>query len=518
LLVACANVANLLLARAIDRRKELALRRALGASRSRLVRQLLTEAFLLAMLAGGVGVVASYILTGAIVHAGGVPAAISSTLWIDLRVLVATSVLAMLTTVVFGLAPALFGSNLALAPTLKDEAASTGPARRRPRLRNSLIVAQVTASVVLIVVAALLLQSIAKALKVEPGFDIKRGATLSFDLGLQGYGPDARAAFIARLLAAVEAMPEVESAALADVLPLSGSMFGTQITANDAKTGDGVSASFANVTAGYFRTLGIPLLRGRDFTRHESTGSAPLAIVNETLARRLWANRDPIGQRVRVGGPGEAVREVIGVARDGRYDNLGESPRGFVYMPQGPSPITGLSLVTRTRSDPGAAIAPLRRILQGLDPNLPVYRAWTLEQSMRETLDKQRAASALVGVFGLLTLALAALGIYSVTSHAVTLRTREIGIRMALGAARSKVLRLVLREAAWLAVLGAALGLPSGYLLGRVIEAQLFAVRAHDPLTFVLALLSLLAAALLAGYLPAARAARVDPMVALRYE
>jgi putative ABC transport system permease protein len=339
---------------------------------------------------------------------------------------------------------------------------------------------------------------------------------LSFDLGLQGYGPDARAAFIARLLAAVEAMSEVESAALADVLPLSGSMFGTQIIAADGKTDDGVSAGFANVTAGYFQTLGIPLLRGRDFTRQESTGSAPLAIVNETLARHLWASRDPIGQRLRVGDPGEAAREVIGVAHDGRYDNLGESPRGFLYMPQGPSPITALSLVTRTRSDPGAAIAPLRAILQGLDPNLPVYRAWTLEQSMRETLDKQRAASALVGVFGLLTLALAALGIYSVTSHAVTLRTREIGIRMALGAQPSLVVRMFVREGVRLSLVGILVGQVLCALIALALSSSLYGLAPVDALAFIGGAAVLGGVGVLASYLPARRVASINPLVALR--
>ena len=515
LLVACANVANLLLARAIDRRKELALRRAIGATRPRLVRQLLTESLVLALVGGAVGVAVSYALTGAIVHAGHVPAALSSTLRVDVRVLVATSVLAMLTSVLFGLAPALFGSKPELAPTLKDEGSGMA-GRRGPRLRNAFVVGQVTVSLVLLVVAGLFLQSMAKALRVEPGLDAGRVATLSFDLGLLGYGADARTGFTRQLLDAANAVPGIESAALADVLPLSGYMFGTTIAPADATSDEGVRVHFSNVTSDYFRTLGIPLARGRDFTAQESVSSAPVAIVNETLARRLWPHDDPIGRRVRVGGEDGPIREVLAVARDGKYDNLGESPRAFVYLPQGPSPVTSLSLIVRSRSNPAAAIAPLRQIVQALDPNLPVSRAWTLDQAIRETLDKQRAASALVGVFGLLTLALASLGIYGVMAHAVTLRTREIGIRMSLGAPAPVVRAMFVREGVRLAVIGVALGLAISVLLALALASAFYGLAPADMLAFIGGTTVLGAVAALASYLPARRAARVDPLVALR--
>ena len=519
LLVACANVANLLLARAIDRRKELAMRRALGATRSRLIRQLLTESLVLAIVAGAAGVLVSYALTAAVVAAAAVPGAITSALTVNPRVLVATFLLSLATTVLCGLAPALAGSKPALAPSLKDDGVSLTQGRRRHRLRNIFVIGQVTVSLVLLVVAGLFLQSLAKALHVSPGFDARRVATLSFDLGLQGYGLAAREAFRRRVLDAVAATAGVDSAALADVLPLSGRMYGTGIAAaGSGQEEQPVHGNFANVTAGYFRTMGIDLVRGRDFTPQEVSASAPLAIVNHTLAQRLWPGEEPIGKRLRAGGSDQPVREVIGVARDGKYDSLNESTRGFVYLPQGRSPLTEVALVVRASGDPGRLLGPLREIVHALDPNLPVFRASTLSEAIRGTLDKQRAASALLGVFGVVTLALASLGIYGVMAHSVTMRTREIGIRMSLGARASDVSRMVVRDGMRLSIVGVAIGLVFSGLIAAALGAFLFGLEPADAAAFVSASALLCAVAVLASYLPARRAARVDPLVALRYE
>jgi putative ABC transport system permease protein len=521
LLVACANAANVQLARMLARRKELAVRRALGASRARLFRQLLTEAMLLSLLAGGCGVLLSFWLTSLILRVSDAPLFLA-TLAPDVRVLAATTAIAMVSGLVFGIAPALTASKPQVGSALKDDGITIVMGGGRHRLRSALVVAQVAVSLLLIVTAGLFVRSLDKSLRVDPGFDAHRLAAVTFDLGILGYSPDASAAFERRLLDEVQALPGVQSAALSNVLPLSGRMWGTDVRAEGAATeGRGQSSGYTMVSSGYLATMGVKVTRGRDFSASDNAASPRVAIINERLAQRLWPGGDALGKRFRLGGPGEPLREVIGMTRTGKYDSLNESEAAFFYLPQTQqsSPLQGSrSLVVRASTDPASLLAPLSRLFRTLDPNLPLYRLETYEQSLARVVDKQRAASSMLGVFGALALLLASIGMYGVTAHGVSLRTREIGIRMSLGARAGDVLALFVREGLALSLVGVVIGLAASAAASKLLAEFLFGLSATDSLTFVAGATVLCAVAAIASFLPARRAAHVDPMVALRYD
>ncbi|HYN10723.1 MAG TPA: ABC transporter permease [Vicinamibacterales bacterium] len=517
LMVAGANAANLLLARGVDRRKELALRRALGASRGRLVRQLLIECLMLTTLAGIVGVGLARVLTAIIGRAGQMPDAILDGFQVDGIVLAATLLVSSVTALVFGLVPAFVASNPALAPTLKEEGITIAIGRRRHRLRDVLVVGQIAVSVVLIVVAGLFLSSLTKALRVDPGFEARDGATLSFDLALQGYRPAARDAFIREVLDRTRAVAAIESAALTTALPLGGRMFGTEVVRPGAEADDDAVSTFnAAVSPEYFATMKIALTRGRDFTALDTRSSPPVVIVNDALARRLWPSADPIGQRLRLLGLDDGWREVVGVARTTRYDDLTESPASYVYVPLAQFPPASLSLVARAWPEAGPVLPALEAVMRSLDPQLPVVDARTFEQVILRSVGKQRAASALLAVLGGLALLLAALGIYGVMSHATMLRVKEIGIRMALGARAPDVRRMFVRESLKLCFIGVAIGAAAATVISKLIAGFLFGLAAGDAVTFLIAAVVMCASAILATYLPARRAARVSPLIALR--
>ena len=530
LLIACANAANLLLSRATARRREIGVRLALGASRGRLIRMLLAESMMLGIAAAALGMLSSYWLTDLISALGEVPSYITDVVTPDRRVLAFTMLLGLVTGVLFGLAPALGASRAEVTPALKED----GIAGRRvlgSRLRSALVVAQVTVSLVLLIVAGLFLRTLGKATGVETGFDPRNGMTAAFDLALQGYDNERAEAFYRELHDRAEALPGVTSASFASDLPLSNRMVWSEVlregdvpdpetTRPNSGLRQGFSTGLTTSWPGFLHTMGVALVAGRDFTMQDGPGAPGVVIVNETLARRMWPDESPLGKRLRLDS-GEPLLEVVGVARDGRYHELTEQQAGFLYLPERQHPRrfgSDMALVLRTAGDPRPLLATVREVIRGMDRNLPVYRLQTLEEHVRQRLDKERGASALLGAFGSLALLLASLGLYGVMAYAVTQRTREIGIRVALGAARRDVLGMVVGEGVKLAAVGIVIGLVLSAALTRIIGRFLYGVTATDVATFGAVALLLAAVAAGASLIPARRATRVDPMVALRAE
>jgi putative ABC transport system permease protein len=513
LLVASANAANVLIAHHTGRRREFAMRRAIGASRGRLVRQLVVESVIVALLAGLAGLGTSFVLSGIIVRFGEVPPDVSALLALDGRALVAATTMALGATVLFGVAPALTTTRFDVLPVLKDEGTSSTTSRGARRLRRALVVAQVALSLTLLVTTGLFFQSLSRAMRVDPGFDPTGLATVSFDLDLQGYTPDRRAAFAARFVERVSALADVTSVAAADILPFGGETYaGTTIVSE--REASSSSASVARVSPQYFETLGMPIVRGRAFSPAEVAANAPVAIVNETLARRLWPVVDPLGQRVRLDGSDEPWREVVGIARDAKYQFLTESPVGAYYVPLASA--SGGTFVVQTTGSPRAALASLADIARDLDPGLPIASAETMEERIRGSVKLRRAVVSLLGVLGALTLLLASVGIYGVAAHSVSVRTRELGIRISLGARASDVLRMIVRENLSLSLVGVAIGCGLSAAGATMLASYLFGVTATDPTTFASAALILCFVSLVASYLPGRRAARVDPSALLR--
>jgi predicted permease len=516
LLVACANVANVLMARHVSRRKEFAMRRAMGASRGRLIRLLLTESLLLALLSAVAGFGLAFGLTALIARVGNVPADFSAHVTPDTRALFAAVTIAMLTTIVFGLAPAAAATKFDVVPALKDQGLTTTAASGGMRLRRVFIVAQVAVSLALLITAGLFFQSLTKAMRVDPGFEPRGAVTVSFDPDLQGYTPSRRDALLADLVERASSLPGAISAALASSLPLSGETNGADVISESATSP--VSVMVASVSPKYFETMRLPLVRGRDFSAADKGDTPRVVIVSEALARRLWPGRDPIGQRLREADPSQPWREVVGVVGDAKYTRLTEEPRGAYYAPVWQRAASPLSLVVRTSGDSPAVLSMLADIAHSLDRNLPLFRAQTLEDSLHRTVNLQRAAASLLGVFGALALILASIGVYGVVAHSVSMRTREVGIRMSLGARAADVFRMFVRESLSLAFIGVAIGLGISAATSRLLTSFLFGLTATDGITFIGSSMVLCLVAIVATYLPAHRAAHVDPLVALRHE
>lgn len=520
LVVACANAANLLLASGLARRKEFALRRSLGATRLRLVRQLLTESALLAAAGCAAGVAFSHALTAGIVHLASVPPDIAGQLQPSIRVLSASVLLALVSTILVGMVPSWSATNPSLLPSLKDADLAVVVGGSRHRLRDAFVIAQVVVSFVLITVAGLFLRSVSRELHVDPGFDVRNAIVMSFDPDLQGYDRRRREQFKTDLLRDVRALPGVESAALTNALPLAGRMFGAEVHGDPVAAGAppaSASGFFASISPSYLQTMRIALLKGRDFTDQDDKLAPPVAIVNEKMASALWPNASPLGARFRVGRD-EPWREVIGVVRTGKYDDYSEPPTPFFYVPDRQWPLGRLSLVVRGTTSASALIAQATRAAHSLDPDLPLFEVSTLDAATRNAVDRQQAASTLIGVFGALALMLATLGLYAVTSQNVTRRTREIAIRMALGAQPGSVVLMFVREGVWLAGIGVAIGLVVGVAISSALASFLFGVGAADAVTYATTAGLFATVSVVASVIPARRAAVVEPLGGLRHE
>ena len=523
LLIACANVASLLLARASSRQKEIAVRIALGAGRFRLVRQYLVETMALSMAGGLVGPLLAYGVGEALIRA--LPfeeAARTLSAAPDLRVGLFTIVLSVLTGVASGLVPALRASHSDLAPALKSEAAAVVGGGGHFRLRKGLVVAQVALSLLLLIGAGLFTRSLMNLRSLNPGFRAERLYTFTVDPSLNGYDFRRRADILGRIQEELAAEPGVTAASAAEVALLtnSNSSSTVHVEGYESKEGEDMNPNFNSVAPGFFATLGIPVVAGRDLRPTDLLGAPKVAVVNEVLARYFFKDENPLGRRFGVGRRGEGNDiEIVGVVRDGKGASLREETRRFVYVPYMQEESVGsLTFYVRSNAAPDSVGDRLRAAVRKIDPTLPVTDLKTMSAQIGESLFLERMVASLSAAFGLLATVLAAIGLYGVTSSAVAMRTREIGLRVALGADRRAVLLLVLRDVALLAAIGVAIGLPGGYGLGRIVESQLFGLTARDPLTFGVATVALLATAFLAGLIPAARAARVDPMTALRHE
>ena len=455
LLLACVNLASLLLTRATERRKEIALRLAIGASRARLVRQLLTESVFISLTGGAAGVLLAAFINSAVRNIR-LPSDV--TLLFDLRtdwrVLTFTLVLSIATGILFSLIPALQSSKPQLVPALKDESSMAG--FRRSRLRNALVIAQVSLSLVLLISAGLIVRSLQAAQKMRPGFNPENAVAISFDVSLQGYDEARGRAFQRQVLDRAKTLPQIESAALTDNLPLGLNYNDSTIYIEGSEFKGASTLPLAipyEGTPGYFDVMGIPL-RGRDFRDDENKKEQRVAIVNETFAKKFLNGADPIGRRFNWHGPDDPFFEIVGVVPAGKYNSLGEDPKPAVYTPLYRDYSGGVTLVARTRGDPHAVLNDLRKIVQELDPSVSVYSMKTLRQHMGTSLFPARMAAIALGSFGVLALILSAVGIYGVMSHVVAGRTREIGLRMALGAQLSHVQRLILRQGMLLAAIG----------------------------------------------------------------
>ena len=520
LMIACVNLANLLLARATERRKEIAIRLAIGASRARLIRQLLTESVLLSVCGGVLGVLFALWITD-LVASIKLPTdiALAFDIGIDWRVMVFTFLLSLVTGIIFGLLPALQASKPNLVSSLKSDETGTG-GFRRSRLRDALVVAQVALSLLLLISTGLIMRSLQRAQTMNPGFNPANAVAVSFDVGLQGYDETKGRSFQQQVLERTSALPAVQSAALVSVLPLSINYNSTSIYIEGQPFTSSSNLPLVipdNVTPNYFQTMGINL-RGRDFTAHDKEKESRVAIVNETFARRFFPGEEAIGKRFNFGGPSDPYWEIVGVAADGKYNSLGEDPQPLVYRPLLRNYDSTVTLVARTKTNPQSVIAAVRNEIHNLDPDLPLYDVKTLNEHMRIPLFPARMAALVLGSFGIIALMLAAFGIYGVMSYVVSQRTHEIGIRMALGAQQRDVLRLVVRQGMWLALIGMGIGLIAAFALTRVVSSLLYDVSATDPLTFAGVSFLLAIVALVACLVPARRATKVDPMIALRYE
>jgi predicted permease len=520
LLIACANVANLLLARATARSREIAVRLALGAGRRRVVRQLVTESLVLGLLGGGLGLLLASWVSDVIAGIRlpiDIPIALPVAL--DGRVLAFTIGVTLLATVLFGLAPALRASRPDLVPMLKGDTPGGG----RPVGRGRLVIGQVALSAVLMVVTVLFVRSLGRAEQADPGLTVANRLVLSFDVGLAGY-PDARGqAFFRDALERVRRLPGVQGAAVAAPVPLDYWANWNNVSLDAApRPGDrpdlGVHTS--SVTDGYFAAVGTQLLRGREFTPADHEHAPGVAIINETAAHSFWPDRDPLGRTFFFGSDAAHRRRltVVGVARDGRYRQLGEQPLAYVYVPMAQEYASFATLVVHTAGPPQAFLPQARAAVQALDPQLALFGGKTMAEHMRRALVGPRMAATVVGVLGALALGMAAIGLYGVMAYWVSQRTREIGIRVALGAGELSVRGLVVREGVRLALYGLGCGLPVAFVLARLARSLLFGIAPGDPLTYLVAPLTLLGMAALATWIPARRATRIDPMTALRGE
>jgi putative ABC transport system permease protein len=534
LLIACANVANLLLSKAAARRRELAIRLALGAGRWRIVRQLLTESVMLAAIGGAAGVFLAWLAVQSFQAspppAGALPIALDFTL--DRRVLAFSLILSVLTGLVFGTAPALQASRPGLVPALKDEAFVPDDRSRRFNLKKTLVVAEVALSLVLLIAAGLFIKSLKTVQTVDAGIAVDRLVSAPLNVNLLRYTTAQGREFYQRVIDRMEQLPGVSAATVARVAVLTGasrvttiavegrpdSGYRSQSEGGGVGPSPGLSARANIIGPGFFRTLGIPIVKGRDFTGQDGPDHPLVGIVSEAMVREFFPGEDAIGKRfstARAGSNGPWI-EIVGIAKDSKYGSLSEEYGAVVYLPLAQQHETGVTLYVRAAGSPAPLVAQIRREIQAIEPNLPVPGVQTMNETIGASLYAPRMGAMLLTVFGALALLLASLGVYGVLAFSISRRTREIGIRMALGADRGRVFGLVLREGMWLVGIGLTIGLTAGLYFSASIKSFLFDVSTRDATTFVTVPCVLAAVALLACYIPARRAMKVDPMVALR--
>jgi putative ABC transport system permease protein len=523
LLIACANVANLLLARAAARQKEIAIRAAMGAGRFRIIRQLLTESMLLALVGGGLGLALGLWGVDLLVSLNEASIPRANEIGLDGNVLAFTLFVSLLTGAIFGLAPAIQISRTDLHETLKEGGRSGGGGVRH-RVRNGLVILETALALVLLIGAGLLIKSFMQLQRVDPGF--RPQGLLVMQLALPNFRykePRQIDAFYKQALDEIRALPGVETAGATSVLPLSGmnSSGSFQIEGRVVPPGE-MSPHGArwSVTHDYFEAMGIPLVRGRYFSERDTSDAPGVAIIDEGMARKYWPDEDPVGKRIVFEGTRDNPRwrEIVGVVGHVKHTSLDGESRVQYYIPHPQRPAPGMFLAVRTAADPTSLAGAVRGVIQGLDKDLPVFRVRTMDQLVYDAMARQRFSMFLLGIFGALALALAAVGLYGVMAYSVTQRTHEIGIRMALGADRRDVMKMVVGQGMILSLAGLGIGLVAAYGLTRLMSALLFGVSATDPLVFVVISLALAAVAFLASFIPALRATRVDPVVALRYE
>ncbi|HSM86983.1 MAG TPA: ABC transporter permease, partial [Candidatus Limnocylindrales bacterium] len=526
LLIACANVANLLLARASARQKEVAVRSALGATRARLIRQLLTESTLLSLCGGAFGLALAYQGTGLLLSL--VPIQIPSfvRISVDSHVVLFTLALAMFVGLLFGIFPALHSSQDAAAAALKS-GGRTSTAHGRDRIRNVLVVAEVGVALVLLACAGLLIRTFIHVRESDPGFSSGNALTAWVSLREQNYHEPAKmSAFYQQLLQRLSSLPQVDNAAIGSTLPLLGD-WTQSFDVEGRNSSVEPHAFFAAVSPRYFSALGIPLLKGRSFAEADGPNAPPVVMVDERAARAYWPGENPVGKRINVelgmsaGGqsPKPVWREVIGVVGSVKHlSALADQSKGEVYLPYLQNPMRTMSIVVRTRGNPADLGPALRHEVAQIDNSQAVYDLLTMDQYLDRFISQPRFNMVLLALFGALALLLSAIGIYGLISFWVVQRTREMGIRMALGASRGEVMRLVLGQTLRLVAIGIGCGIFAALLATRALAGLLFGVGSNDPLTFVAIAALLSAVAVFAGYVPARRATRVDPMVILRYE
>ncbi len=515
LLVACVNVSNLMLARARDRAREIAVRLSLGATRRRLVRQLLVESLVMSVVSGAAGLL---VATVAIRLANAITLPIAVGARFDLRlnpvVLGFAALITLLSGIIFGLVPALQATHPSLVPALKGDAASGG---NRSRVRSGLLVAQMALSIILLTCSGLFLANLRMASTIDVGFTVPGGTTASVAPSLQGYDRARSEQFYAQLFSRLQATPGIEAVGMTDALPLGigSSDREIEVPGYTPAEGEGMNVHYGIISPDYFAAMGTVLLRGREFTQQDDSAAVKTLIVNQRFAQRFWPDGEALGRTVRIGG---IERTIVGVVPTGKYLSLGEPPRAFMYFPQAQSWTANMQIVVRGGLDQNRQLAVIREQVAALDPQMPIVNLLTLEQHMGTSLLPARVAGGALGLFGLLGLLLASVGIYGVMAYSVGQRTREIGIRLALGSAPKGIVALILRQGLRPVLLGCVLGLLGAGGAFVLIRSVLYGVGGLSVATFIAAPASLLAVATAALLLPALQASRLDPQIALRHE
>ena len=525
LLIACANVANLMLARASARRKEIGIRLALGASRVRLVRQLLTESLLLSLLGGAFGLLLAFWVTELL--EGFVPVLeyniVENFFALDTRALVFTLIISLATGLIFGLAPAWHSSNPEVVPILKGDLAAGERLRgRRFSLRSALVVVQVALSLAVLVCGGLFIKSFRKAQTMDPGFGTKNALIVSLNPELVGYDSERSRNFFRQVIDRAQSLPGVEAAATARLMPLGDSSNSNGPILKEGETLERGSAGRTIMTnvvsAGFFRTMQIPFVEGRDFDDRDQVKSQQVVIVNQKMAEMLWPGESAVGKRIFIGTDSREPNEVVGVVKTGRYRNLAEDPKPYFYYPMTQRRPARMMLVMRTNVDARGLVGAIRKEVQNVDRSVPVSAVRTMDEHMTYALWAPNMAASLSLAFGVVAILLSAVGLYSVMAYVVSQRTREVGIRMALGANRADVLKMIAAQGMRLAVIGVVIGLLLSLAMARALSSLLIGISGYDVTTFVVVSSLLVLVALIACYLPARRATKIDPLVALRYE